>query len=665
MDIITQKVKTLETLLRNTSILFEIMMEHRQNVPQNNETLVTIILDLFNAQYQFKPQHYRSMLNNLLYSDWHQRPSETFLINSVIPEHKQIIEIVFNGIQIDAYEFYNLRRISMETNNYLWLDILIERNYSFSAQAFNNLFIGFRRRNKTPKPFKYVNNKIDTMSILDDRVLIYSIFKLNDKMSNEFFNNILQFINNSEPKPIQYFDIFVNTIKYHSEFNKNKGKEIITALFNNMIKLPSNHESIMNIICQKGLNNNFLCKLLIKHLYSDSLIDLLLDKNLLHKNLDYLFDATQYIVTTDLINKLLLKSSICNITIDEKYNLDEYVYDKKNVFSINENFVIKFNYDNSNNNFIEIGNEKFEYYGKINSVDLFKIFKCIPNDETFKIALNRGYINTVQHLISEYKFIVDDKCLFECMKSKNMNLITMILNYGIKPNSVLLESLITVPKNKVVYFSDIHYKRHQRMKKYRQNRTGSTKEPKIKTKSKSKSKIINSRIINIIELLIKYGLKIDFNCVNLLLSCNEELLNLERFGISYDEDLYFLCYVNEHYPQEYMKKFTIDKNVLTMRKLITTNMKSEKIANFLNTNNLKLDAYSFEYAIKNKTIFSMELMNKKLCIPSLATLYKMSLCVGTGHYWRTQSYNCKLFMDYVKSNNITKDMMMKQYDVIF
>ncbi len=642
MNIIIQKVKTLESLLINTSTLFDIMIERRQNVPQIPGNLVDIILDLNNAQYQFTQRHYGKMLNHLVYNDWHNQLNETFLSHATLPEHKQIIEIVFNGIKMSESDFYNLRRITVETNNFNWLDILIEKNYLFTPQDLSRIFLGYNRTrsNKKRKIFNYNNTKLDAMLVLDNRILLYSIFKLNNNMTDEFYDKVLCFINNSEPIPIYYFDIFVNTINFYSETNKSKGLEIVTALFNNVIKLQSNHESITNIVCQKGLNNTFLCKLIIKYLYNDSFINLLLDKNLLHKNLDYLFDAQKYNVTTNLINKILFKSSICNITANNTYNLDKYVYDKKSIFTINKNVIIKFNYD-STNNFIEIGNEKFEYRGKINSIDLFKIFNCIPNDETFKIALNRGYINTIQCLINEYKFIVDDKCLLECMKSKNIDLINMILNYGVKPNKIMLESLITVPKSKMVYFSEELYKRHERMKEYRRKRFGTNK----KSKSKPKSKIIkNSRVINIVELLIKYDLKIDFYCINLLLSCNEELLNLERFGICYDEDLYFLCYVNEYYPQEYMEKFIIDKNVLIMRKLMATNMKPEKITDFLNTNNLKLDAYSLESGIKNKNIFSSELMNKKLCIPSLPTLYKLSLCVGNGNYWRNQSYNCKLWI---------------------
>ena len=650
MNIIAQKVKSLTMFLRNSSSLYDIMIECRQNIPQNNETLVTIILDLHEANYQFKSTHYARLFYNLTYVDWHANNNETFLTHANIPDHKKIIEIVLNNITLTTYNSYLLRRISINTKNYNWLDILIEKNYLFSAQILNNLLSGRRhRRNKKDDHFEYINNNFDVMSVFDNSVLTYLIFRLHSEtqLPSQIYDKVLQFINNTDSIPVHYFNLLVSTINQNSLINKNKGKQIIIALFNNLIQNISNHNDIYNIIEQKGLQYKYLCKLIIKHLYRESFLLLLLDKNILYKNLDYLFDANQFIVTTQFINKLLLKTDVCKILND--YNLGAFIYDKKNVFNSDEQMIIKFNFDN--NTFIEIGNDAFEYVGKLNTIDLFKIFNCIPDNETFKIALNKGYITTVQNLINEYKFVVDDFCLNECIKSKNIKLITMILDYGVKPNNILLNSLITTPTNKVVYFTDAQYKRSIR---YRRSN-------KLKSKKSTIKK--SSIVINIVELLIKYGLKIDFYCINLLLSCNEELLNLERFGITYDEDLYFLCYVNEYYPQEYMKKFIIDQNVLKMRHLISEGVKHDKIIDFLKTNNLKLDSYAIEYAIKNKTKFGNELMNIKLCIPSLPTLYKMSLCIKS--HWRISNYNAKLFMDYVENNGITKEMMMRQYDIIF
>jgi hypothetical protein len=166
-------------------------------------------------------------------------------------------------------------------------------------------------------------------------------------------------------------------------------------------------------------------------------------------------------------------------------------------------------------------------------------------------------------------------------------------------------------------------------------------------------------VMKIIELLVKYGMVMNLKYVSLLLSAGEVLVNLERFGIKYDEDLYFECYVNEFYPQEYMNKFTIDRNVLIMRKYMHCNVPMKKCIKFIKKYNLKLDGYTLEFAILNKNKLGMKLLDEyNICV---ATLYKKSVCLqGNLPYYH---FNKLLFRNFIEQNKITKDMMMFQYDI--
>ncbi len=159
--------------------------------------------------------------------------------------------------------------------------------------------------------------------------------------------------------------------------------------------------------------------------------------------------------------------------------------------------------------------------------DLFSLLKIEPTFDTISKLIKLKKHDIINEILSKNLIISDKKLLDITIKTFDIKLIDMILKYKITPDIETLNIII----NK--HLSD----------KY--------------TKSK--------KILEILELLIHYGLQINFDNIKDLLSANLYVNNLERFNIPYDEDLYFVCYINSYFPEEYMKKFTIDKNVLTMR----------------------------------------------------------------------------------------------------
>ena len=107
----------------------------------------------------------------------------------------------------------------------------------------------------------------------------------------------------------------------------------------------------------------------------------------------------------------------------------------------------------------------------------------------------------------------------------------------------------------------------------------------------------------------------------MLLSKGIYLENLERFGILYDEDLYFECFVNNYYPRYYVDKFNIDSNVINMR-LFKWSWK--ELCNFINTNNLKLDGYAIDKTIMNSRNLKQLQHNWKCVVPHDISLYRIS-----------------------------------------
>jgi hypothetical protein len=68
--------------------------------------------------------------------------------------------------------------------------------------------------------------------------------------------------------------------------------------------------------------------------------------------------------------------------------------------------------------------------------------------------------------------------------------------------------------------------------------------------------------IGVIELMIKNGLEINKDDIELLISKNIKITNWERFGVD-DNQIYFWSYINNNFL--YLKELKIDKKILLLR----------------------------------------------------------------------------------------------------
>jgi len=120
-------------------------------------------------------------------------------------------------------------------------------------------------------------------------------------------------------------------------------------------------------------------------------------------------------------------------------------------------------------------------------------------------------------------------------------------------------------------------------------------------------------------------LEINLNCIGLLLTVREHFKDLENYDIPYDEDLYYMCYINNYFPDEYNDKFNIDKNVLKMRRFMDNKLNSDdKIITFIKDNNIKLDNYMLDTIMAHPWLKKLNhiVFVKNKCIPSPITMYK-------------------------------------------
>lgn len=640
LDII-KKVKDMERLLRNRNEL----LSELHPISQNN--LTNIILELHGNNYKFKPKHCNDIFNQITYEDPNGNDNDVnnYLFRKYHPDHIKVIIILFESITLNFRQIRDLIEQSHINNNYYWLDLLLDINYKFTLSDI----IIMSQIYKKGKSF-YVNNKIENSISFENGTIMYTILKLisTDKISEEYFNKTINIINGLYQLDPQHFALAVHGLKCYTFTNKEKGYIFISTLFLSCIKNTQNKDTLFNIICKNGLKHNILCKLLVQHIYNDTLFEILYNKNKLHQNLELLFYMVQYhnfIVTENILNKFLLKTEMGKISIemkDFKY-LNNIIHNKKCTITSFNNILVNFNFDNGE--FIEITNDTMICTGKINIVDLFDIFKIKPNNDTLSIIMERGYARSFDKLINEHNFQINEECLTQSIKSGKIDLIAKILQYSVKPTKFMLEMLCGPGTKNVFLPCNIKARFTHRRMQIEKNKTK-----------------YNMKIINIVELLIKHGLVIDLSCVSLLLSCDCVLTDLARFNIEYDENLYFECYINEYWPKEYMDKFTIDKNILNMRHLMFKGTTETIIIQFITTHNVKFDGYSLEFGLMNNNKFAKILMNKHNWSPSYPTLYKMSLCVR-GLY-SSYDFDNKLFRTFIDKNHVTKDVMMSHYNKI-
>ncbi len=253
---------------------------------------------------------------------------------------------------------------------------------------------------------------------------------------------------------------------------------------------------------------------------------------------------------------------------------------------------------------LEINKEncRHEYY-YYDLTLLLKICDLQPNMTTLNIACDKGYLECAKTLINDYNIYPTKETLDLAAISSNYELIQMILNYKIIPDDKTFY-------NVECYESDIW--------------------------------------INIIELLISYGFAITFNHITHLISNKQKLTNLSRFDINYDEKLYFVCFVSDYYPQEYIN--FVDSKRLELYSLCSNKkLKYEILIDFLKNNNIGLDLYALNHIIINDRDSGQYIMGKYNIVPSLITTFKTSQAPKN------------MIWDIIRKYNITENDMLKQH----
>jgi hypothetical protein len=225
--------------------------------------------------------------------------------------------------------------------------------------------------------------------------------------------------------------------------------------------------------------------------------------------------------------------------------------------------------------------EKRNYEKKMFNEIITQFKKCnvIPNLVTLNITCKKGYHDVALELLTTYDILPNKETLESSVSSLNIDLVNAILKYKIIPDNDIIYKLINNDPKKV------------------------------------------ETAISIVELLIMYGFKINFEHINHLLSQKLYLEDLNRFGIEYDEKLYFACFLNEYHPDTYMNKYE-PVRMEFYRMCRSKKITYMKLKEFMEKNDVKIDKYALDYIVSDKAKLGARVLEKLQCELPLITVYK-------------------------------------------
>ncbi len=506
-----------------------------------------------------------------------------------------IISTIPEHIMIIKYIFMNFNICNEKIKK------ICAHRYLQANRTFNCIdYLFEKKHNFTMECFEYLYRteydflKIDNYDVCNNNIIFMAFISVINIKNNKIFNKLLKIITKSNTFNIEYLEIIRMGLLYRrynrdpSKFDKKNLILLLDAIFT-----KSNNPNHKDEIIQFAINNK-----IGRDSNTTILLDYIIDKFDYSKVFaEYILDAITSFMP-EYIFKLSEKGH--KITIDEINK----IYDDNVSFKI-------INTSNYKHILPTKRGEALQKYGQIviNTIDLFEIFKIKPNLTTLNIAHKRGISSDITFLTDIHNIIPEKSTLDICIGRLDYDLISSVLKYKLTPDD------------------DTFYNLGK--KDYRNS---------------------NDKFEKIIELLIMHGLVIGAKHINYLISNNIYLAELGRFGVAYDEELYFMCYLNNYFPAEYLTKFTINPILIKMYDLCKSkNLKYDKLITFLKSNDIKLDRYALDYLINSNINVGVEIMDTYKCIPSIITAFKQSKVPPV------------LIEDIMKKYNVGKNDMFEQY----
>lgn len=149
-----------------------------------------------------------------------------------------------------------------------------------------------------------------------------------------------------------------------------------------------------------------------------------------------------------------------------------------------------------------------------------------------------------------------------------------------------------------------------------------------------------------LKYLISAGFRVKLDMVELYLSKNQHIDNLEIFNINYDENLYFLCYLYDYFPESYISQFNnnIGEKIIDFRsrsltdnifqdtkikikkiinKLESTEISIKNITKYMESNKIEFDRYCLDNIIVANFNLGKYFIKNYNYEPSILTYFKI------------------------------------------
>lgn len=214
-----------------------------------------------------------------------------------------------------------------------------------------------------------------------------------------------------------------------------------------------------------------------------------------------------------------------------------------------------------------------------------------PNRTTLKLMGERDYDQFIK-IIEKWKIIPDKECL----------------------DYILQNADLSSDKIKHVIVKIMSYKVETDEESY--------------AKMVSNIKLKNKDFEYYLELMIECGLDITIRQVKEALLNKRTIKDIERFGIEYDEYLYYLCHRYKTWPREYKGKIeaSMEKKILGLRELCKhPKIMKEKLINYMALHNVKIDRYCLENAFRNNSYLKNFMLYELKLLPTIFILIEPHL----------------------------------------
>jgi len=390
----------------------------------------------------------------------------------------------------------------------------------------------------------------------------------------------------------------------------------------------------------------------------------------------------------------------CTIGLSRMLSVNKYEYDKYNKkHKNNDNANVRLDNNNRNAEFAILLTKYDNLYGlnKLDSQSVIKLIDTYINptilqqfnvkltiEHLYHIFTNRYYYNNygkdfwiilenellkasideipklleisflifanneknIMAFINKYNFTPTKKCLDNLLqRTCSMENINYLLSYKIIPDEETFAIFISnADYHTYIYYDDLD-----------------DSSDNDSDDSSDNEKVINisrkNNVQNIIELFISHGLLITHKILEIALQQNIKIDNLDRFGIKYDEHLYFICYKISIERLSMYEFIHIDPKVVEMRNLFfNPKVKSQQIKEFLKNNDVKPDRYCIDVSYSHKSRHILESIINLKYMPSNALI----LNILNEQYTNNNNFKIKYFD--AMFSNFDYTIMSKQYE---